>query len=232
MLVLVGLGTWQLQRRAEKLSYIEHYEAGMKASSQPFPSESLWPSTDFSKFEHTKVDIEGHFLPLPEVHLYALLPKTARSYGGVGWWILLPFELKDGGIVLVNRGFVPQDLKNPATRPKSLAQPNEQKLEGFVRLPEQPGRFTPASSPSANEWYLRDPAAFSAYDSLGAAKVAPVVIDQLTPNPGDLPQATDGKLNIPNNHLQYAMTWYALALVLFVIYILLRRREKTGRATL
>jgi surfeit locus 1 family protein len=231
LLILIGLGTWQLQRRAEKLAYIEHVEAGMKALPQPFPSESLWPSTDFSKLEHSRVDIEGHFLALPEVHLYALLPKIGRHYGGVGWWVIMPFEMKDGGIVLVNRGFVPQDLKNPSLRSKNLAPPGEQKLEGFVRLPEKPGRFTPASSPSANEWYLRNPAAFAEYDSLDKTKVAPVVIDQLTPNADDLPQTSDGKLNISNNHLEYAITWYALALVLLVIYILLRRRGKTARTT-
>ena len=225
MIILLGLGTWQLQRRAEKLSYIEHYEAGMRGAPQPFPPESLWPSTDFSKLEFAKVDFEGHFIPLPETHLYALISKSGHRFGGVGWWVIMPFALRDGGIVLVNRGFIPQEQKSPGLRPKSLATPDEQKLVGVVRLPEQPNRFTPASSPDTNEWYLRDPGAFAAYISLDKTKVAPVVIDQLTPNKNELPQAADGKLTIANNHLQYAITWYALAIVLAVIYILMRRRR-------
>jgi surfeit locus 1 family protein len=229
-LILIGLGTWQLQRRIEKLDYIARYEASLAALPQPLPTEPLWPSTDFSRLEHAKVEVEGHFMPLPEVHLYALLPKVQGRLGGVGWWVIMPFEMKGGGIVLVNRGFVPQEQKNPSLRPKSLALPGEQKLTGLVRLPEKKGAFTPENSPMTNEWYLRDPAAFANYDSLDPAKVAPIVIDQLTPNEGNLPQASDGKLTIANNHLQYALTWYALAFILLVIYFLLRRRNQDTAA--
>jgi surfeit locus 1 family protein len=225
-LFLAGLGTWQLQRRAEKLNFIEHYEAGLKAPAQPFPDFSLWPSTGFGKFENVKVEIEGHFLPLPEIHLYALLPMGEQRYGGVGWWIIMPFEMKDGGIVFINRGFVPQDLKHPSSRQKSLAMAGDQKLQGLVRSSEKPGAFTPASNTNTNEWYLRDPFAFADYEHLDKNRVAPIVIDQLTPNSEGLPQSSSGKLYVANNHLQYAFTWYALALTLLVMYFLLRRSRK------
>jgi surfeit locus 1 family protein len=236
-LILAGLGTWQLQRRTEKLAFIEHYEAGLKAPAQPLPARPLWSSkpfssfTDFSRFENTKVRIEGRFLPLREVHLYALLAQREQRYGGIGWWVIMPFEMKNGDIVFVNRGFVPQDLKNPSARQKSLTLPANQVLEGLVRLPEKPGIFTPASNASANEWYLRDPEAFAAYEHIDKSRIAPLVIDQLTPNPEGLPQVSNGKLHIANNHLQYALTWYALALVLLVMYFLLRRSRKASHGT-
>ncbi len=229
-LVLIGLGTWQVTRRAEKLDFIANYEAGLHARPQVFPAAWAWPSTDFSTLEYRRVEIEGHFMPLPEVHLYALLLQKAQRYGGIGWWVFMPFELKGGGVVFVNRGFVPHEQKYPAQRPKSLAPRGTQILEGLVRLPEKPGMFTPPNEPRKNEWYLRDPLAFAEYESLEKANVAPVAIDQLNPNEEGLPQASDGILHIANNHLEYAITWFALALVLLVIYVMLRRRQNTDAA--
>ncbi|MES2907129.1 MAG: SURF1 family protein, partial [Pseudomonadota bacterium] len=170
------------------------------------------------------------FLAAPEIHLYGLLPKIKGRVGGVGWWIFMPFELSDGGVVFVNRGFVPQELKHPSLRPKSLALPSNQVIEGLIRLKELPGQFTPPSDPKTNEWYLRDPAAFAQYDSLEASQaVAPVLIDQISPNKDTLPQPSEGVVHFSNNHLQYAFTWYALALVLVVMtFLFLRKRRKAA----
>lgn len=228
-ILLVALGVWQLQRREEKLGFIARHETALSAPAQAFPASASWAAIDFTKLEYYKVALEGRFLPLPEVHLYALLPKAPGKQGGAGWWIVLPFELKTGGVVFVNHGFVPQELKYPAQRPKSLAPPGEQKLEGLVRLPGQPGNFMPDSNPKTNEWYMRDPAAFAVYDSLESAQVAPVIVDQLTPNGDSLPQPSDGALHVTNNHLHYALTWFALALVLLIMTALFHfKRRKTG----
>lgn len=225
-LVLVALGTWQLQRRAEKFDLIARHEAALHAPAKPFPIASSWSATDFKKLEYAKVALEGHFLPLPEIHLYALLPKIKGKMGGVGWWVIMPFELSDGGIVFVNRGFVPQEQKYPALRPKSLALPGMQTLQGLVRLPEEPGHFTPTNDLKTNEWYVRDPSAYADYESLDRQRVAPVVIDQLSSNLDPLPQPSDGKFNLPNNHLSYAITWYVLALVLLIISILFEFKRR------
>ena len=97
-------------------------------------------------------------------------------------------------------------------------------VEGIVRLQKPPGYFTPENEPAKNAWYF--------VDIGGMAKVAGMplrsgyyIVASKLDLPGGLPKGGQWRLDIRNDHLQYALTWYSLALALLVIYILYHRRK-------
>jgi surfeit locus 1 family protein len=143
--------------------------------------------------------------------------------------VFSPARLSGGSLVVVNRGFVPegrQDLKTrPDGEPEGVAD-----IVGVMRWPEPRGAFTPNDEPGKSLWFARDPAAMAA--AKGWGDVAPFYIDQEAPAPaGGLPRAGPLKVNLPNNHLQYAVTWYGLAAVLVVASLLFWRSwRREGRA--
>jgi surfeit locus 1 family protein len=132
-----------------------------------------------------------------------------------GVYLLTPLRLADGSLIIVNRGFVPTELRDPSARPQS--QPaGEVTVTGLVRAPEVRAPFVPENDPAKNAWFVRDPAAIA--QAKGLTRVAPFLIDaDATPNPGGWPKGGQTRLSFSNTHLQYALTWFGLALALLVI---------------
>ncbi len=137
-----------------------------------------------------------------------------------------PARLLGGSLVIVNRGFVPEGKQNPDTRKEG--QPSGVvDIVGVMRWPEQRGQFTPSDEPAKSLWFARDPAAMAEAKKWGT--VAPFYIDQEAPSvPGGLPKVGPLKASLPNNHLQYAVTWYGLALVILVSAIFFWRARRRG----
>ena len=153
------------------------------------------------------VSVTGTFEHDKEARVFRPLddPKGG-PYSGLGDLVLTPLRLPSGGVVVVNRGFVPADRVDPATRVAGqVAGPVT--VTGLMREPESRNAFTPADQPENRLWYTRDPASIAA--ASGLAGVAPFTIDaDKTVVPGGLPQAGETVLDIPNNHLSYALTWF------------------------
>lgn len=217
-LTLVGLGTWQVQRRAWKLDLIARTDARVHAPAVPAPSPAAWPGVGpDDAYRH--VTLSGRFLNDRET-----LVQAVTDYGA-GYWVLTPLRREDGSLVLVNRGFVPGDRKDPASRPEGqVAGPVT--VTGLLRLTEPGGAFLRANDPAGNRWYSRDVAAIAA--ARGLSDVAPYFVDgDAAANPGGLPIGGLTIVAFPNNHLVYALTWYGLALMLggFFVYRRLNRRE-------
>ena len=166
----------------------------------------------------------GHYLNDRELYLYATGPR-----GDAGYLVLTPLVRPEGWPVLVDRGWVPQTLKDPASRPEGQ-QEGEVTVEGVGRISGGAGPFTPANEPEENQWFQRD------LDQMSVAvgqTLAPVMIDRDdTPLPGGWPLGGRTRIDIPNNHLEYAITWFSLAYVLLVIFGIYARRivkaAKTG----
>jgi surfeit locus 1 family protein len=217
-LVLLGLGSWQLERLHWKEGLIAQRAAAMNAPPVPLPA-----SVDGARAEEFhNVRVRGELLNDKELYLAA-----TNEIGTVGKQVFTPFRLEDGRILFVNRGFVPDDRKDPARRAEGQrAGPVE--IEGRIRIaPEaKPHWFVPDNRPDRNFWFYPDLSAMAAADGLGG--VLPFYIDAgPAPNPGGWPKGGVTRLdNIPNNHLQYAITWYALAIALAAIYVLSHRRRK------
>jgi len=214
--VLIGLGTWQLQRKAWKESLIQQIEARAYGEPGPIAPEAEWPAWRADQDEFRRVRVTGTFLHDLEAPVYGLAPGARQGAPLQGYYILTPLRLATGALVIINRGFVPTELKNPETRPQGQPE-GEVTVTGLVRAPEARTLFTPSDDPGRNLWFTRDPEAIA--QARGLEPVAPFLIDaDSTPNPGGWPRGGQTQLTLPNNHLQYALTWYGLALTLVAVF--------------
>jgi surfeit locus 1 family protein len=207
--VLIGLGVWQLKRLAWKEALIAEIETRTKAPPITL-AEAMAIAREGRDPSYYRVKVEGSFDHAKELYLYAV------SEGRVGWHVITPLKTEAGDVVLVDRGFVPDELKSPASRPQGeLA--GAVAVSGIVRVPETQGSFTPDNEIGANRWFWRDLEAMAR--SIGAADVAPFYLEaEKSDVPGGWPEGGQTRLDIPNNHLQYAITWFLLAAALLVIY--------------
>lgn len=213
--ILIGLGTWQLQRKAWKEDLIAQIEARAYGEPGAILPESQWGNWQASQDEFRKVRVTGTFLHPFETPVYGLAPAM-RGAPAQGFYLMTPLRLSSGAILMVNRGFVPTELRDPATRPQS--QPDgDVTITGLVRAPEERNMFTPVDDPAKKTWFARDPQAIAKAN--GLERVAPfyVAADE-APNPGGWPKGGQTKLDLPNNHLQYAFTWYGIALTLVGVF--------------
>ena len=168
---------------------------------------------------HRVVDT-GVYLNDKEIHLAATSPD-----GDAGFHVLTPLREETGRIVFINRGFVPQSLRNPKTRVKGELS-GTVRVVGLLRLPpkEKPNWFVPDNRPGEDYWFWVDLAAMARADTL--VNVAPFYIDaDATPNPGGWPKGGLTRLQLPNHHLQYAITWFSLAVAMIVIYFVYHLRK-------
>jgi surfeit locus 1 family protein len=219
LLLLLGLGTWQVERLHWKEGLIAERNAMLAAAPVPLP-ESL---DEARALEFHPVRAEGEFLNEHELYLNAQSLK-----GDQGFHIVTPFRLTDGKIVLIDRGFVPTVRKDPASRAAGQIA-GTTALTGLLRLPEPPGYFTPANEPQKNSWFSIDLPAMAQAADVGAALPYYVDADK-TPNQGGWPQGGQTITDLPNDHLQYAITWYALAVALVAIYIRFAIRRRRSNA--
>jgi surfeit locus 1 family protein len=223
--LLVGLGVWQLKRLEWKEGLIARIEARSKAPPITLP-QALEAARKDRDVNYLRVAVEGRFLNDKERYLYALSDETA------GWDVITPLATADGDVVLIDRGFVPDALRDPASRP--LGQTGEGVMvTGLLRAPDTQAQFVPDNDPARNRWFWRDLAGMTA--SMfpgGSTRVAPFFLDaERSEVPGDWPRGGQTRLALPNNHLQYAMTWFVLAFciaVIYVFYVRSRRREGRG----
>lgn len=212
-LILVALGTWQVQRLHWKEGLIAQRQAAVTGAPITLP-ETL-DSAKGLEFHH--VAISGEFLNQDELYLHAI-----ATGGADGYHVVTPFRLKDGKIVFVDRGFVPEARRDPKTRAAGeIAGPTT--VTGLLRLPGQDrGWFTPANQLEQNLWFSMDLPAMAA--SLHLDHVLPIYVDaDATPVPGGYPQGGQANTDLPNDHLQYALTWYGLAVVCLIYYLLFVR---------
>jgi len=218
--LLIALGVWQIERRAWKLALIDRVEQRMHAAPVAPPPPSAWPAVTAASDEYRRVTLRGSFLNADETLVQAV------TADGPGFWVLTPLRAVDGTTVLVNRGFVPPDRRDTATRRDGEPQ-GPISVTGLLRVSEPKGGFLRSNDPAAGRWYSRDVAAIAAVH--GLSNVAPFFVDaDATPNPGGYPAGGLTIVRFPNNHLIYALTWFALALML--AGALLRVARGRGRA--
>jgi surfeit locus 1 family protein len=217
--ILSGLGVWQVQRLAWKQDLIARIEARTKAAPVPAPGPADWRTLPEGWLDFRPLTITGTFLHDDEVHVFTSLGSPSGRYGGAGYWIMTPLRTTEGWYVVVNRGFVPEDRKAVTTRaPSNRA--GDATLAGLAQQSYLGNRFTPDDNPVRNIWFRRDPVAIAASVGLAADRVAPYMIDAFfDPSlPGGLPQGGETRLSFPNDHLQYAVTWFGLAAALAAVF--------------
>jgi surfeit locus 1 family protein len=214
-----GLGTWQVFRLQWKLDLIARVDARVHAVPAPPPSAARWTRINAVDDEYRRLELHG-------TYLYEFTtPVQALTEQGAGYWLLTPLCGTDGNIVIVNRGFIPAVLGSRTRYDARRAGPDacaaagghepSTRVVGLLRISEPHGSFARTNDPPDNRWYSRDVAAIAATRGLGT--VAPYFVDAGTgQNPADSPDRPTGGLTVisfPNSHLVYAITWYALALM-------------------
>lgn len=205
-MALMALGTWQVERLSWKRDLVARVDRRVTAAPQPPPAPAAWPAVTAAADEYRHVRVQGRFVDARET-----LVQAVTAFGG-GFWLLLPFRTDAGFVVLVNRGFVPADLRDPASR-RAGESHGETAVTGLLRISEPNGAFLRSNDAAADRWYSRDVAAIAAARDLGP--VAPYFIDaDDTPNPGGTPIGGLTIVAFTNNHLVYAITWYGLAVLL------------------
>jgi surfeit locus 1 family protein len=224
---LIALGTWQLQRKAWKEELIATLTERLAAPPAALPAPSNWSTLRREDAEYRRVAFTATFDDDKEALVYAAASAFRPDVSGPGYWVFTPARLTDGGEVMVNRGFVPQDRADPATRPGGrLTGPVA--ITGTLRWPDGRTFFAPSDEPAHNLWFLRDPATIAA--AKGLSNVAPFYVEQEAPvPPGGLPQPGKLEVRLRNVHLQYVVTWYGLALVLAVVFAVWARSSWRGR---
>ena len=207
--LLLGLGTWQLERRAWKEALIASMAARTEAAPLPLDTAlSMAPA----EREWRRATTTGRFLHDRQVALYRVSLE-----GQAGYHVLTPLDLGSGRHVVVNRGFVPEALADPALRPGSEPA-GELTVTGVLRGGEARGAFTNDNDPGRGGWYWIDLEALSR--TMGVT-LLPVVIHADAGASGTWPRAGQARFRPRNDHLNYALTWYGLAAAALVIYVLL-----------
>ncbi len=224
--ILISLGNWQMERLAWKEGLIAQMQE--RAYGEPgaiLPPES-WGDYVPQDEEYRRVAVTGRFLHEHEVAVHGLMPTSTRGNPVQGFYLLTPFEIEDGALVFVNRGFVPTSMRDPAARPAPPPE-GEVSLTGLVRAPEERGMFVPENIPENERWMVRDITQMA--QARGLTGVAPFYVDaEFDAAAPDWPRAGATVLDPPNNHLQYALTWYSLAAVLAVIFLIYARPRLRG----
>jgi len=208
LLLLVGLGIWQIQRLHEKESLIASVEAGMKAPAAPL-AEVIANGVEQGEWHHVRV--MGRFQHEKEVYLFAQDPM-----GAPGVQVVTPLVEDDGRTILINRGFVPDALRGPEARSAGQVE-DETAVTGVLRLSQKPGLFTPAADLKTRLWFVKNVPEIAL--AIGVM-VPPFIVEaDATSNPGGWPLGGQTVVDFPNSHLQYAITWFGLALALIGVYL-------------
>ena len=211
----MALGTWQVQRLAWKTNLIAEIEAakeGAPLTVIPNDAEELKTRAFFP------VALHGKWLGDTEFHI------SPRFYKGtLGYFVISPFLLDNGRTVLVNRGWVPADKKELASRPETRIA-GAATIHGLLRLGNERNYFTPASQPAKNLWFGRDTAQMAATANLKNIILA--MVDMVgVQDIKNIPVPSDGTIRLNNDHLSYIFTWYGIALGILVIFILTLRKK-------
>lgn len=216
---LVLLGNWQLARRQWKLALIERVERHLAAAPVSAPGPNEWTAIGRDD-AYRRLRAEGVFR-----HDLETCTKAVTELGP-GCWVMTPLETAEGWLLLVNRGYVDDTHRDPATRgTRQVA--GVVTVTGLLRLSEPGGGFLRSNDPAANRWYSRDVAAIAAARGLPVDRLAPYFLDADAES--SVPGGPVGGLTVirfANSHLVYALTWYGLALMVLAGIGLLLRPER------
>ncbi len=209
-LVLISLGSWQLQRLQWKNDIISNFEARSAAEAIAVPEANA----ELDVLEFSSLALEGEYLHDKETFL------TGRTYeGNAGFHVVTPFLLDDGRTILINRGWVSEDYRDPAKRAFSQID-GKTSVAGILRRPGVRGYFVPENEPENGFWFTLVPRQINQHLDLGDAAIEQFYADAVrTSDIVTLPIAAKTKLNLRNAHLSYAMTWYGIAIALVGVYL-------------
>jgi cytochrome oxidase assembly protein ShyY1 len=215
--VFIGLGVWQLQRRVEKHALIAALTERLAAEPVPLPPQSEWAKLTAQKDEFRRVHFKATYGAGPDVMVYSSGSAVRDDISGPGTWAFVPARLEGGEIIVVNAGFVQNTMQDRAQQDRAvrrLVTGAPADLVGYIRFPERAGLLTPSANVEKRLWFARDHLAMAQALgwSNGGKTVAPFYIDLEQPvPPGGIPKPGPLHVHLKDDHMQYAITWFALA---------------------
>jgi cytochrome oxidase assembly protein ShyY1 len=236
--LFVGLALWQLQRRVEKHALIAALTERLAAAPLPLPPPSQWSALVPAKDEFRRVRFTATYAPLPDAMVYSAGSAVRDDIAGPGTWAFLPARLASGETVAVNTGFVQNTMQDRAQEDRAVARlvtGEPVTLTGYIRFPEAAGLLTPSENPTKRLWFARDHLAMARALGWGqggqaGGQVAPFYIDLEQPAPqSGIPKPGPLNVHLSDDHLQYAITWFALAAAVVIAFAVWWRAQR--RAT-
>lgn len=208
LVLLLGLGTWQVARMQWKNALIDEFTARARGEAIQPPAEG-----DAAGLRFQRLALAGEWVHDAEIQL------TGRTFeGSPGYHLVTPLRLDDGRVLMVNRGWVPEDNRRPESRPETL-DAGRREVDAILRLPARRGYFVPENDPARDDWFTLDIADIAAHRDLGPEVITAYRADAVRPaGPYSLPIGSGVGIDIPNNHWHYALTWYGIALALVGVY--------------
>lgn len=220
-LVLLGLGTWQIERKAWKENLIATLASRLGSEPGELPPPGYWALLGPENAEFKRIRLNVSFVKSTDALVYTSGSALRDDVKGTGYFVFSPATLSNGELIVVNRGFTPDRSYPQADGAREIV--------GVLRFPESPSLFVPDRDSSGATWFVRDQEAMAR--ALGWGEVAPFYIEQEAPvPPGGVPHPAALKVRLRNDHLQYAITWYSLAGVLVVMWVLWVRRLRRDAA--
>jgi cytochrome oxidase assembly protein ShyY1 len=227
VVAFTGLGLWQLQRRTDKHALIAALDERLAAAPVALPPPAQWPALTPEKDEFRRVDFSATYAALPDAMVYSSGSAVRDDISGPGTWAFLPARLPGGETVAVNTGFVQNTMQDRAQQDRAVSRlPGEAPvaLTGYLRFPESAGTLTPPENIAMRLWFTRDHLAMARALgwSEGGNPIAPFYIDLESPVPDSgIPKPGPLEVHLKDDHLQYAITWFALAgavLIAFAVW--------------
>ena len=207
--LLLFLGSWQVQRLFWKTDLISTFTE--RAAASPISVSELVGSSKDNQFR--RLSLSGTFLHDDEVYL------VGRTYeGNAGFHVVTPLRQKDDSIIFINRGWVSEDYRLPAQRPFSLTT-GEVQIDGIIRLPQQQGYFVPDNEPERGFWFTLKPDEIARFRDYSSVETDYYVDQVRTSDVITLPISAEVRVDVRNAHLNYALTWFGVALSLIGVYI-------------
>lgn len=207
LILFVKLGIWQIHRLKWKTNLINIVQERISDSPIEAPIKNQWNKLNSDDIAYLPIKISGKYLPIKPIYI------TTVSNGQTGYWQMAVFQRIDNSLIFINRGFVPMDLKD-SSKLRNIDYAKAQTLTGILRLNEKSYGFLYKNKPEIDKWYKRNIKDMAKKDDLAINNVAPFFIDETKQNNSSLLYPMGGLtvINFPNSHLNYAITWFVLAL--------------------
>ena len=211
----MALGIWQIERRAWKLDLIKQVAARAHAAPAPPPGPASWGAITAPSDAYRRIRLDGTLDNTRET-----LVRAATALGS-GYWVVTPLRTAQGFTVLVNRGYVSPEQRAAHAKPSGSVT-----ITGYLRITEPKGGFLRSNDPATGKWYSRDVAAIAA--ARGLTNVAPYFVDADKSGTA-APIGGQTIIAFPNNHLVYMLTWFALAAMTIVAFVVFVRQDVRKR---
>jgi cytochrome oxidase assembly protein ShyY1 len=230
--LFIGLGLWQLQRRAEKHELIAALTERLATAPVPLPPPSQWRTLMPARDEFRRVSFTAAYTHLPDAMVYSSGSAVREDISGPGTWAFMPAKLPTGETVVINAGFVENTMQDRAVEDRAVTKlVNDQPvtLTGYLRFPEGAGMLTPAANPAKRLWFTRDVADMA--KQLAWGDVAPFYIDLESPAPPNgVPKPGPLHVHLKDDHMQYAITWFTLAFAVAIAFAVWWRNQQRSSA--